>query len=268
VNTCGKWDNGFYTRGFMQDIPLDVLIDNGSTTTILSNHIFIQMMHKKKDLELQHAECTLCDVNGNPLQLHEKLTCILILGSADYRLNCLICNISQDAILGQYFLLQYVSKIDYKKQILTTEFGNIQCLIGGEAEMVCRVLSKDTITVAAKSRMFIPVNIQSSEHLADLGLVDEISKQGRDGEFYITRGILESHNTAVHVQVVNFKDRPVTIHAKQHIASCESYYEQDIPTTQRCNNITVKPELESGMVPIHVKDLFDKSSEHLQDREK
>ena len=53
--------------------------------------------------------------------------------------------------------------------------------------------------------MFIPVNIQSSEHLADLGLVDEISKQGRDGEFYITRGILESHNTAVHVQVVNFK---------------------------------------------------------------
>jgi hypothetical protein len=40
----------------------------------------------------------------------------------------------------------------------------------------------------------IPVNIQSSEHLADLGLVDEISKQGRDGEFYLTRGILESHN--------------------------------------------------------------------------
>lgn len=133
--------------------------------------------------------------------------------------------------------------------------------------MVCRVLSKNTITIAAKSRMFIPVNIQSSEHLADLGLVDEISKQGRDGEFYITRSILESHNTAVHIQVVNFKDRPVTIHAKQHIASCESYYEQDIPTTQRCNNITVKPELESGMVPTHVKDLFDKSSEHLQDRE-
>jgi hypothetical protein len=47
-------------------------------------------------------------------------------------------------------------------------------------------LSKNTITIAAKSRMFIPVNIQNSEHLADLGLVDEISKQGRDGEFYIT----------------------------------------------------------------------------------
>jgi hypothetical protein len=58
-NTCGKWDNSFHTRGYIQDIPLDVLIDNGSTTTILSNHIFIQMMHKKKDLELQHAECTL-----------------------------------------------------------------------------------------------------------------------------------------------------------------------------------------------------------------
>ena len=267
-NTCGKWDNGFYTRGFIQDIPLDVLIDNGSTTTILSNHMFIQMMHRKKDLELQHAECTLYDVNGNPLQLHGKLTCILTLGSADYRLNCLICNISQDAILGQDFLLQYVSKIDYKKQILTTEFGNIQCWIGGEAEMVCRVLSKNTITIAAKSRMFIPVSIQSSEHLADLGLVDEISEQGKDGEFYITRGILESHNTALHVQVVNFKDRPVTIHAKQHITSCESYYEQDIPTTQRCNTITVKPELEPGMIPIHVKDLFDKCSEHLQDREK
>ena len=87
--------------------------------------------------------------------------------------------------------------------------------------MVCRVLSKITITIVAKSRMFIPVNIQSSEHLADLGLVDEISKQGRDGEFYITRGILESHNTAVHVQLINFKDRPVTIHANStlHLVS-------------------------------------------------
>jgi hypothetical protein len=49
--------------------------------------------------------------------------------------------------------------------------------------MVCRVLSKNTITIAAKSRMFIPVNIQSSEHLADLGLVDEISKQGHLGKY-------------------------------------------------------------------------------------
>jgi hypothetical protein len=83
------------------------------------------MMHKKKDLELQHAECTLYDVNENPLQLHGQLTCILTLGSADYRLKCFICNMSNGAILGQDSLLQYVSKIDYKKQILTTEFGNI-----------------------------------------------------------------------------------------------------------------------------------------------
>ena len=33
-----KGDNGFYTRGYIFDKPLDFLIDNGSTGSILSSH--------------------------------------------------------------------------------------------------------------------------------------------------------------------------------------------------------------------------------------
>ena len=47
-NTCGKWDNGFYTRGYIQDIPLDVLIENGSTTTILSKHFYTDDAQKER----------------------------------------------------------------------------------------------------------------------------------------------------------------------------------------------------------------------------
>jgi hypothetical protein len=48
--------------------------------------------------------------------------------------------------------------------------------IGSEAEMVCRVLSKQTVITPGKSRATISVNLENGEHLANLGLVDYATK--------------------------------------------------------------------------------------------
>jgi hypothetical protein len=201
-----------------------MVIDNGSTCSILNHRIYLKLLDTTKDkIILQPSSCKLFEFNGNPLQLHGCFRQTLTLGEGSYELDFLVCKIYQDAILGQDFLLEHIDKIDYRKQILSTKHSDIQCWVGGEAEMVCRVLSRQTVIIPGKSRAIISVNLENGEHLAKLGLVDHVTKLN-DQEIIMTRGVLEPHKPAIQVQMTNFMDEPVAIYINEQIGTCESYY--------------------------------------------
>ncbi|CAG2257611.1 unnamed protein product [Mytilus edulis] len=222
-NTCGIWDNGFYTKGYLQNLPLTILIDNGSTSSILNYKIYRQLADVLKNAILEPSTYKLFDVNGNPLCSYGTLKQKLTLGTADFNTEFLVCDIKQDAILGQDFLLDHIDKIDYKRQILSTKDTDIRCWIGGEANAICRVIVKETVTLPGKSKMLIPVIIENAEHLGPLGYVDKTQK--KETEHNITRGILDPHQEDIRVQLINFREEPITVHAKEQIGVCESYYE-------------------------------------------
>ncbi|CAC5375367.1 unnamed protein product [Mytilus coruscus] len=192
--TSGKFtvtDNGFYTKGYLQNLPLTILIDNGSTSSILNYKIYRQLDDVLKNAIQEPSTYKLFDVNGNPLCSYGTLKQKLTLGTADFNTEFLVCNIKQDAILGQDFLLDHKDKIDYKRQILSTKDTDIRCWIGGEANAICRVIAKETLTLPGKSKMLIPVIIENAEHLGPLGYVDKTQK--KETEHKITRGILDPH---------------------------------------------------------------------------
>lgn len=112
------------------------------------------------------------DVNGNDL---------VILGSAEipvkfkqevYKIPVLVCDISQDVILGQDFLLKYACKIDYQKLQIVIGSETLNCWTGGNAAMVCRVQIKETTTLPPQSQMAIPVNIPYAWKLTETALVE------------------------------------------------------------------------------------------------
>ncbi|VDH94316.1 Hypothetical predicted protein, partial [Mytilus galloprovincialis] len=262
-NTCGIWDNGFYTKGYLQNLPLTILIDNGSTSSILNYKIYRQLADVLKNAILEPSTYKLFDVNGNPLCSYGTLKQKLTLGTADFNTEFLVCDIKQDAILGQDFLLDHIDKIDYKRQILSTKDTDIRCWIGGEANAICRVIVKETVTLPGKSKMLIPVIIENAEHLGPLGYVDKTQK--KETEHNITRGILDPHQEDIRVQLINFREEPITVHAKEQIGVCESYYE--MPAVGVCNYIGTEGT-SSDKLPSHIEDLFNRSIVHLQEKEK
>ncbi|CAG2220985.1 unnamed protein product [Mytilus edulis] len=183
--------------------------------------------------------------------------------TADFNTEFLVCDIKQDAILGQDFLLDHIDKIDYKRQILSTKDTDIRCWIGGEANAICRVIVKETVTLPGKSKMLIPVIIENAEHLGPLGYVDKTQK--KETEHNITRGILDPHQEDIRVQLINFREEPITVHAKEQIGVCESYYE--MPAVGVCNYIGTEGT-SSDKLPSHIEDLFNRSIVHLQEKEK
>ena len=262
-NNGGIFDNGLYTKGFIDTLPINILIDNGSTSTLLSYNVFEKIDEKK---QLENTKCKLYDVNGKELQLYGVLPYSLQLGNTTYDLNFLVCQIDIDAILGQDFLLQYVNRIDYKRQTLDTEDNEIKCWIGGQANIRCRVVAKETVTIPARSRVFIPVLIQGREHLGQWGLVDQNEDIKTDRKIYMTRGVLDPHGDTK-VQIVNFNHSPVTVQAQKHLGTCESYYEIEAPTAGQCNRI--QPGTTSlRQIPEYLDDLYKRSTQHLEGEDK
>ena len=118
-NIRGIYDNGLYTRGYIKTLPLDVSVDNGSTSTLLGYKVYKKLTETSNlQIELENAEYKLYDVNGKELRLHEILPYELLLGSTSYKVKFLVCSIDIDVIFGQDFLIENVTKIDYRKQTL------------------------------------------------------------------------------------------------------------------------------------------------------
>ncbi|CAC5420431.1 Transposon Ty3-I Gag-Pol polyprotein,Transposon Ty3-G Gag-Pol polyprotein [Mytilus coruscus] len=135
----------------------------------------------------------------------------------------------------------------------------------GEANAICRVIAKETVTLPGISKMLIPVLIENAEHLGPLEYVDKIQKKETELTSNITRGILDPHQEDIRVQLINFRQEPNTVHAKEHIGVCESYYE--MPVVGVCNHIGTEGT-SSDKLPSHIEDLFNKSIVHLQEKEK
>ena len=63
----GKWDNGLYVTAFMKTVPVQFLVDSGSTLTLISYNLFMKMC-TDKELKLQKSDCQIKDDNGKNLK--------------------------------------------------------------------------------------------------------------------------------------------------------------------------------------------------------
>jgi hypothetical protein len=125
--------------------------------------------------------------------------------------NVLVCDILPEGILGQYFLLKYVLKIDYRKLCLCLETMEIPCWIGGEAEMVCSVQARETIQIPPESHIFIPVNIPKIECLSRYGVLEPSVDLFETCEITLTPGIIDTQAREQIISVLHCGDQNVTI---------------------------------------------------------
>ena len=112
----GKWDNGLYVTAFMKTVPVQFLVDSGSTLTLMSYNSLMKMC-TDKELKLQKSDCQIKDANGKNLKTYGTAQMKILFCDTIFEHNVLICDILPEGILGQYFLLKYVLKIFIKKTL-------------------------------------------------------------------------------------------------------------------------------------------------------
>ena len=167
----GKWDNGMYTLGYISGVPVNFLVDTGSTCTLLSKEIY-DRIRNESGTELSPGLKKIQGVNGSNLRTFGSSEMEISLGNATNVQRVIVSDITPEGILGQDFLLKNVRKIDYTRLVLHTKSSEIQCWVGGEAEMVCRIEVKEEITIPSNSGMWVPVKIPQSDHISRFGYVE------------------------------------------------------------------------------------------------
>ena len=275
IGTCkdynGKWDNGLYIRGTIQSIPVDILVDSGSTSTLVS-HLLYQRFPDENQPGLQQADVSFVGIDGSKLIHHGIATVEIQIGDSRYFHPVVVCDIDQDTVRGQDFLLRHVKKIDYKKLELTTNNDVIQCWIGGESSMVCAVHTTEHTELPPRSRMMIPVKVENPGHLHDVGLIEQ---NVTSEKVMVTPGVIDVRADPIVVQVTNFSENSVKLHPNARLTSCESLYirQQTFRPTERCSAATITEDEDVNQpdkppVLAHLQDLYEQSSMHLSREEK
>ena len=244
-----------------------VLIDSGSTSTLLSYRVYKKIEVDKRP-QLKEQQITVQDINGNCLHVYGLLDVDIKMDEKILNHHFLICDIAEEGIIGQDFLLKFIDKIDYKGLRLITGNGDISCWIGGEAEMISRVTVKRTTQLQPNTVTWVPINVLKSEFLAEDGIIEVSHSISETHRVCLISGIVNTRADDKYIPVINFDDSETILNINTDIGTCESYYEQNQPI-HRCASITIKPEIPAvDQLPDHLKDMFERSSTELETNEK
>ena len=198
-------------------MPIDFLIDNGSTGSILSSRKFNEL---RTDLEpiLRPFDTFVYDASGNVIPSHGAVDVKISLGGCDFEQTLIICDIQQDGVIGQNFLLKYAENISYKHGRINTKINEINCWLGDRSSAKCRVIVRKTTTIPSLTASWLPIEIPGSENLTKFGYVE--ANKPPNADLAIIPGIMNMSETEKRISVVNQTENPITLYAKQPVGTC------------------------------------------------
>ena len=263
-----KWDNGFYAASEILGMKTGLLIDSGSSCTLLSYKIYQDIPETNKP-SLSQETFKMTDVKGTEVKVYGSARVKIKLGNTDYLHKMIICDIATDGILGQDFLLENVKRIDYEKYLLYTKHDEVTCWLGAKSSMICRVLVKEQVNIPANSSAWVPVAILNKEHLSSTILVEPV-KQNTCA--HLVPGVVDTE-TEKHtsLNVVNPSDEPLTLYSKTVIGTCQSASDNENIDKQKCRHVKTADSMHSENekdLPEYLRDLFIRSSSNLNESEK
>jgi hypothetical protein len=103
VGQIGKWDNGLYVTGLIQEVPVHVFwVDSGSTTKLISYNVFMRFWCKPT---LNISNSVIKDVNGENLKVYGTVQIKINFEKETFEHSVIICDILAEGILGQDFVI-------------------------------------------------------------------------------------------------------------------------------------------------------------------
>ena len=173
------------------------------------------------------------------IKLYGAVDVKLSLGGCDFDQSLIICDINQDAVIGQNFLLKYAENISHKHGRINTKVNEINCWLGDDSAATCRVVVRRTMTIPSLTITWLPVDIPGAENLTKFGYVEAINTQ--HSNLAVIPGILDLHKPEKRISVVNNSESPITLYAKHSVGTCEAYtdmnLESSIHTKEDCGFI-------------------------------
>ncbi|KAK3105934.1 hypothetical protein FSP39_008949 [Pinctada imbricata] len=211
------------------------------------------------------------DANGNNIYIYGESEFTVLFNKGEFSHRFLICDLNQDGILGQDFLLKHVNKINLKNVTLHTKDNKeIKCWIGENGKSVFMVKAKENVIIPAQSGILLAVQIEENEELGPLAYFEGEQEVDRSRGTVIVPGIVNTKKNVV-INIINTSDTPSEVKTNQLVGKCEPY-EEKLETERVAkiqeNKSTERQPRQPRQLGEHLKDLLERSSEHLNETER
>ena len=274
-NAKSVWDNGLYATGVIEGVAVEFLVDSGLTATLLSKESS-DKMGGEHTIGLHQRSIVKQGVDGKNINVYGYANINISFDGNNVLHTAIVCDITPEGILGQDFLLKHVKMWDLDVPCLRTRQNTVIPLAtGGKTQAVCRVLVKDKTHIPPRSVSFVPVDIVNGKHLAANGYMEGICSHTSKKQVTVVPGIVDPHQEEKGLAIMNKSDESITFYPGATVATCSSSYEAtedshaigkvslDCAEENSCHSKEKYPE-----VPLHLQEMFIKSSEHLNEEEK
>ena len=217
-------DSGIYTSGLMHDQHIAILLDTGSTVSVMSEKLW-KTMHLTN--HLWPVVGTLSAANGSKIVILGETVVGLGLGNRNFEVPMIIArDVSHDCLLGSDFFKKYGCRILYDEGTFTGQGFEVPIRYQKQLPSMCRVLLGQEIEIEPGTEMAVTVNMEPGFECNDgtPGIL-ETDNANSDEKICLARTLVLPRNGSVLVRLANLTDRIIRLSEKQVIGQFHPLHE-------------------------------------------
>lgn len=260
-------DNGLYVKGYINGKPVNLLLDSGSTATLISKHTFDRL--GIESLSVRNKNICVKGADGSRIKIYGREQFQIKLGEEEINHPVIVCDITTDGIVGQDFILKHAKRLDFDALQLVLRSGEcVQCYPKHEAHRVCRVTVSELIEIPPQSYAYVNVTIPESKQLPATAFIENLKPEY--SKVQIIEGLIDPHSSNIGVGVINKSEESFLLRPGENFGLCKSSYEKQETNVMQCTHIseTIEADQDDIRVPEHLENTFEKSSVYLNYDEK
>ena len=253
--------SGIYIEGELEGVKVNVTVDTGATSTLVSTSVFNKIETSSKPPLSKNSDRTInLTANGEEIVTHGKALFNLKLGPLCFEKSITVADIEDEVILGIDTLLLNDSgpaDILLSKSKIILENTDIPVKTIGMRPQCCRVLSTEKMNIPAMSEMVIDIYLENqlcpNPNNTTNVLVEAIPELSEHSSIVVAPSLINLAEITSKIRVMNPNSHDVMIHPNQALASAElvqdplyTILEQE--DTQLINNYDIVRSISTGNV--------------------
>ena len=266
---------GLFVTATVGELPLNLVIDTGSSVTLLSTKLF-QEIAAISPVQLSPYTGRLSLADGSNLPVRGIVKILFSFKGVNVWQTVLVADIEADGLIGVDFFRSHDCELRYKDQILNIDDVSVPFREERGTQMSCRVTAAATVVVPPRCEVILEGRVTTRRGCPANALLEPVSSFGRETGLMVGKALVDTTKESVPLRVLNPWEEPMEILQGTAVALAQPILRVDAvyDGTEAADSVnrviegsTDRPSLSEevfqGPLPEHLQGMLDRSIKEL-----